>query len=169
MPQKVTQKQPNSKMCVVCGLKNDAGLKAKFFETEKNEVIALFKPRVEHQSYPGRLHGGMAAAILDEAIGRAIRIKYGDELWGVTAELTIRFKKPIPLDDELRVRGRITNENGRMFEGSGELLLSSGEVCATATGKYVKLPLEKIADFNVSEQEWKVTTSPDDPSQFHLD
>ena len=38
---KVTGKQPNSKMCFVCGLKNKFGLNASFYETDKNELIAL--------------------------------------------------------------------------------------------------------------------------------
>ena len=166
MRRTVTQKQPNSKMCLVCGLKNDSGLKARFYEVDQNEVIAVFTPHEEHQSYPGRLHGGMATAILDEAIGRAIRITQGDTLWGVTAEFSIRIRKPIPLHQELRVRGRITSENERLFEGTGELLLADGEVAATAKGKYMKLPLEKIADFDVSAQEWTVTEDQNDPEFF---
>ena len=85
--QKVTGKQENSKMCFVCGLKNRYGLKAQFYETENNEIVAIFKGEEEHQGYPGRLHGGIAASILDETIGRAININSENELWGVTLEL----------------------------------------------------------------------------------
>ncbi|MCM8762953.1 MAG: PaaI family thioesterase, partial [Candidatus Omnitrophica bacterium] len=53
----VTSKQPNSRMCFVCGLKNAFGLKAAFFNLDTGEVAALFTPREEHQGYPGRLHG----------------------------------------------------------------------------------------------------------------
>ena len=100
MEHKITGKQPNSKLCLVCGMKNPFGLKAFFYETEKKELIAVFKTCEEHQSYPGRLHGGIAAAIMDETIGRAILMHYEKEIWGVTAELKLRFKKPIPLDQE---------------------------------------------------------------------
>lgn len=168
MAHRVQAKQPNSKMCLVCGLKNPYGLKAFFYELESGDLVATFTGREEHQSYPGRLHGGIATAILDEAIGRAIRIRYGDTLWGVTVEITTRFKKPIPLHTRLSVRCRITQEDSRFFEGTGEILLPDGELAATGKGKYIKLPLEKIADFNVEEQEWKVTPSPDDPVDFAL-
>ena len=80
MKHKVTGKQENSKMCFICGKKNNFGLKASFYETEKNELIAIFKPCQEHQGYPGRLHGGIAAAILDETIGRNINVGRDDEL-----------------------------------------------------------------------------------------
>jgi uncharacterized protein (TIGR00369 family) len=164
----VTAKQPNSKMCLVCGLKNPFGLHTSFFELDNNELLAVFKPRGEHQSYPGRLHGGIISTILDETIGRAIMIQSEGDIWGVTVDLQIRFKKPVPLDEELRVIGRITKDSNRFFEGTGELLLQDGTVAATGHGKYLKVPLEKIADFDVDHQEWQVVQSNDDPKSFQL-
>ena len=58
MKQTVKNKQNNSKMCFVCGMSNDLGLKASFFEMENDELVAFFTPQDIHQSYPGRLHGG---------------------------------------------------------------------------------------------------------------
>lgn len=156
-------------MCFLCGLKNPFGLKAAFYELENNEIVSVFKPSTEHQSYPGRLHGGIATTVLDETIGRAIMMKYKDgEIWGVTVEFTTRFKKPIPLNEELRVVGRIVNETSRTFEGTGELLLANGEVAATGFGKYLRMPINKIADFDPLEQEWKVTKTEKDPDYFEL-
>ncbi len=163
MQYKITGKQPNSKMCLVCGMKNPLGLKTFFYETDTKELIAVFKPAEEHQSYPNRLHGGIATAILDETIGRAILMHHDEEVWGVTIEIKIRFKKPMPLYDEIRVIGRITKESNRFFEGTGELILSNGEIAATAEGKYMKLPLEGIADFDREENEWRVISSDNDP------
>ena len=88
----VKNKQNNSKFCCVCGLDNDYGLKAKFFELENDQLVATFSPCKFHQGYPGRLHGGIASAILDEAMGRAILIS-DDKVWGVTVELGVKFKK----------------------------------------------------------------------------
>ena len=168
MPLKVTAKQPNSKMCLVCGLKNPFGLHTSFFELDNNELLAIFKPREEHQSYPGRLHGGIISTILDETIGRAIMIESEGEIWGVTVDLQIRFKKPVPLNEELRVIGRITKNGSRFFEGTGELLLKDGTFAAEGHGKYLKAPLEKIADFDVDAQEWAVVSSLNDPEEIHL-
>jgi acyl-coenzyme A thioesterase PaaI-like protein len=110
----------------------------------------------------------MTTAILDETIGRAILGRYEGAIWGVTVEFTTKFKRPIPLDTELRVVGRITTDTGRFFEGTGELLLPDGEVAATGVGRYMKLPLEKIADFDAEEQEWRVVRSDDDPSDIDV-
>ena len=164
----VTAKQPNSRMCLVCGLKNPFGLHTSFFELDNNELLAIFKPREEHQSYPGRLHGGIISTILDEAIGRAIMIHSEGDIWGVTVDLQIRFKKPVPLHEELRVIGRITKDSSRFFEGTGELLLQDGSIAAEGRGKYLKIPLEKIADFDVDHQEWRVVDSSDDPKEVTL-
>ncbi|MCJ7666146.1 MAG: PaaI family thioesterase [Actinobacteria bacterium] len=168
MERKITGKQPNSKMCFICGLKNDTGLKAAFYETDKNELIAVFRPNQEHQGYPGRLHGGIAAAILDEAIGRAVTIGKDADIWGVTLEFSIKFKKPIPLEKELKVVTRLTEDGRRIFKGTGKIILPDGEIAATGEGKYIKLPIEKIADFDKDENEWQIVRSGDDPDMIEI-
>ena len=82
--------------------------------------------------------------------------------------ISIRFKQPIPLDEELRVIGRITKESRRSFEGAGEILLPDGTVAAEGRGKYIKLPLEKIADFDVEAQEWRVVAADADPEGVEI-
>jgi acyl-coenzyme A thioesterase PaaI-like protein len=168
MKKKVTAKQPNSKMCFVCGLKNTMGLRAGFYELEDGELLALFRPAEEHQGYPARLHGGVAAAILDETIGRAIMIRSHGEVWGVTVEFSMRLKKPVPLDGEIRVVGRLEKDGGRIFEGTGEILLPDGSAAVEARGKYIKMPIEKIADFDREEQHWRVTAMTGDPEEVEL-
>jgi acyl-coenzyme A thioesterase PaaI-like protein len=164
----VKRKQQNSKMCLVCGLKNPYGLKTSFYEIDGNELVGVVTPTLVHQSYPGRLHGGITTALLDETIGRAIMIRHDDSIWGVTVEFTVKFKKPITLNQELRIVGRITHESSRFFEGTGEILLPDGEVAASGSGKYLKLPIEKIADFDVADQEWKVSNSGNDPREIDV-
>ena len=168
MNRKVEAKQKNSKMCLVCGMKNSFGLKAFFYELDNGEVVSLFTPCEEHQSYPGRMHGGIACAILDETIGRAIMPLYGEDIWGVTIEFKIVFRKPIPLNVELKTVGRITSDTRRAFEGTGEIILPGGVVAAEGWGKYIKMPIEKISDFGVEEQEWKVISLEDDPSEIEI-
>jgi len=168
MIHKITGKQHNSKMCFVCGLKNNFGIHAHFYVTENKELIALFTPSEEHQSYPGRMHGGIASAVLDETIGRAILNRYEEEVWGVTLDLNVKFKKPIPLNEELKVIGRITNENNRIFEGTGEIILKNGDVAVTAYGKYLKVPLEKITDFDKKENEWRIVKLETDPAEIEI-
>jgi len=168
MNQKVTKKQPNSKMCFVCGLKNIAGLQASFFETDGNNLIATFTPTEQHQSYPGRLHGGIASAILDETIGRAIMLGSETEIWGITLNLTMKYCKPVPLNTRLTVVGRVEEQNSRFFSGSGEILLPDGEIAVSARGRYMKAPIEKIADFDFVNNEWEVVSQESDPEYIEL-
>jgi acyl-coenzyme A thioesterase PaaI-like protein len=165
---RVVAAQNISRMCLVCGVDNVAGLHARFYELapEEGEVgadatgasvgpelLGVFAPQPEHQSYPGRLHGGIASAILDETIGRAITMLHPGT-WGVTAELRVRFRRPVPLDAPIRAVGRITRDTRRLFEGAGEILLADGSVAVEAAGKYLKMDLEEIAPGGMSEAEW---------------
>lgn len=149
------KKQPNSKMCFICGMKNVAGVKVFFYEQDDGSVLARFTGREIHQGYPGRMHGGVISGILDETMGRAVMFN-GGEIWGVTVALEMRFKQPVPLDVELTAVGRIVKDRQFYFEGTGELLLPDGTTAVEAKGKYWKLPLDDIADFDTEIQEWRV-------------
>jgi len=155
-------------MCFVCGEKNDFGLHARFYETDSNELIALITPSEQHQGYPGRMHGGIAATILDEVIARSICNGKDEQLWGVTLELKTKFRKPVPLGEELKVVGRVTSEGTRSFEGTGEILLQNGEIAVSAEGKYIKLTADKIANDQFVKNEWFYTESFDDPSEIEI-
>jgi uncharacterized protein (TIGR00369 family) len=158
MARTVKAAQNVSRMCMVCGTENTSGLHARFFELDSGELAGVFTPRPEHQGYPGRLHGGVASTILDETIGRALEITQPGA-WGVTVELTVRYRKPVPLDQEVRAIARITKDSGRLFEGTGEIRLADGTVAVEASGKYLRLPIERIAEGDMSEQ-WFADTRP---------
>jgi len=148
---KVLAAQNISRMCLVCGADNPAGLHARFYELEDGELMGVFQPQAVHQSYPGRLHGGIASTVLDETIGRAMNIANPDE-WGVTVELTVRFRKPVPLDEEIHAIARITRDSKRIFEGTGEIVLADGTVAVEASGKYMKMAIGAIADGDFDSQ-----------------
>ena len=142
-----------SRMCLVCGIENAAGLKARFFVLDNGELAGAFQVREQHQGYPGRLHGGMVSAILDEIIGRAINVA-DTHTWGVTIEFTVKFRKPVPLDREVKAVARITRDASRLFEGTGEIVLEDGSTAAQAHGRYLKMPIEDIAAVEFSDREW---------------
>lgn len=163
MEHRVIKKQENAKNCFACGTENDLGLKAFFYEMDNGDLVATFRVLEEHQSYPGRLHGGISAAILDETIGRAIMIEE-PEVWGVTVELSLKYRKPVPLDVPLKAVGRITRSTHRIFEGTGEILLPDGSAAVTAEGRYLKMPIDKITSKEfVESEEMHLETSDQDP------
>lgn len=164
----VVRRQPNAKMCFVCGMENTFGLKSRFYELENGELLALFQPAEQHQGYPGRLHGGLAASILDETIGRAIMLRQAGDIWGVTVDFSVRFRKPVPLDGEVQVIARIEREDRRTFAGTGEILLSDGSVAIEGKGRYLKRDIQQIADFDHEGDEWQVIASAEDPKIVFL-
>ena len=142
-----------SSQCVVCGEHNPFSLFTKFFELEDDFLVGVFAPKDHHQSYPGRMHGGMISSVIDETIGRAVQIKDPD-VWGVTGELKVRFLKPTPLGETLHCFSKLTQENSRMIKGVAVLESESGELLATGSATYVKLDVEKIADGGLKEEDW---------------
>lgn len=158
MKRKVLASQNVSRMCMVCGTENAAGLKARFYQLDGDEMLGIFQPLEQHQGYPDRLHGGISSAVLDETIGRAINLTDPDA-FGVTVELTVRYRKPVPIDGEIRAVGRITRDTSRIFEGTGEIVLDDGTIAVEASGRYMKMPVGKIAEGDF-EAEWFADTRP---------
>lgn len=128
--------------CFACGLENESGLHTRFFATQEGHMLGIVEPREVFQSYPNRMHGGIAATILDETIGRAINLSSDD--WGVTINLQITYRKPVPLDSTLYCRSMIIEDGKRTFIGVGEIVLEDGSVAVQAEGRFMRMSLEKI-------------------------
>ncbi len=150
---KVIQKQRNSRMCAMCGLDNVYGVRAPFYSMEDKSVVTLFKYRPEHQSYPGRVHGGLITAMLDEMGLRALWAKEGGEYtYGVTTSLETKYRKPVPYDTELIGRGEVIKDTAHFFVAHCTISLPNGTVLAEAEVRYLRLPVDKLGD-NISEHE----------------
>ncbi len=118
--------------CFVCGDKNKIGLKVKFYE-KNGGAAAEFSPKETLEGYKGLLHGGILAALLDEIMIKAVLVK---DVYCVTAELSVRYKKPVDIADKLSFFGWIDKENGRVCTTKGWAKNQRGEAVAEAEGKY---------------------------------
>lgn len=142
---KVVSKQRNSKMCAICGMDNKYGVHAQFYNMEDGSVMTKFKYREEHQSYPGRVHGGLITAMLDEMGLRALWAKEGsEEKLGVTMSLDTKYRKPVPYDEEIIGKGIVIKENNKFFVVDSKIMDLQGNVLANGTIKYIKLDTNKI-------------------------
>ncbi|MFA6801456.1 MAG: PaaI family thioesterase [Acholeplasmataceae bacterium] len=165
---KVTKEQNNGSKCFICGIHNNHGLKTKYYEIEGNRVLGVFKGDDLHQSFPGRMHGGIVAALLDETIGRALQID-DPERWSVTFELTTKFLKPMPLEEELYVVGWIDQVRHHIYFGQGYICDQKGQVLATATGKYFEQNIREIlVDKEDLGEEWIYVADEKMPLSFEL-
>jgi uncharacterized protein (TIGR00369 family) len=167
MKKKVIRKQNNSSRCFICGVANDKGLHTEFYELEDGTLAATAVAQSFHQSYPGRVHGGVSTALLDETIGRAINITE-PETWGVTVEINVRYKKPVPYDVPLLITGKITENRSRLFSGEGRIILPDGTTAVTATAKYMKLKLKDISEFDGVTDIWEELPRAGDPTELEI-
>ena len=125
--------------CFVCGQRNPFGLRL-VFRVEEKSIVADFQPREEHQGFPGIVHGGIVAAVLDEALGRTSLL--GNNLeWTMTGRLELRYRRSVPYGPLLRVRAMLETERRRVLQARGVLTLADNEqvVLAEATGTFLPL------------------------------
>lgn len=142
---RVIGKQRNSKMCFICGMDNPIGLKAQFYNMEDGSVMTPFVFRKEHQSFPERVHGGLAATMIDELGLRAMWAKdQSEESFGVTMSLSVKYRKPVPYDEELFARGIVVKETPKFVTIVSEIYDRAGELLVNGEAVYIKLSPEQI-------------------------
>jgi acyl-coenzyme A thioesterase PaaI-like protein len=121
----------NEGFCFGCGANNPIGLKLKF--TKAGEVLCTeFTPDKMHQGWPGLLHGGMVATLLDEVMSN---VAYTTGLTCLTAEMQLRQRKPIPVTETLVISAWITRRRSKIIETAGKICLKDGTVVAESTAK----------------------------------
>lgn len=129
--------------CFACGRQNPTGLQLDF-DVSQDRATARYTGVERHQGYDGYLHGGVVTALLDETMGWAF---FQRGVWGVTARLTVAFRAPVVLGQELLVSGWIVRERSRAIETKGQLeRASDGAILAEADGLFLRMPAERQAE-----------------------
>lgn len=147
-------KQANSRSCFVCGIENPVGLHLNFYETSPGEVTVNFSAPEQYQSYPGILHGGIIAAILDEAAGRA-HIRGNHPRFMFTAKLEIHYRKIVPVGQLLTIVGKAGKVRTRIAESWAGIYGSDGTLLAEASALYMDIPNQPDAT-TLESFGWKV-------------
>lgn len=119
--------------CFVCGDENECGLKVKFFE-EDEVAKAEFIVDQRFQGYKDILHGGIISALLDEVMIKAVLAR---NILVVTAQIEVKFKKPVKVGEKLFMEGVIKEKKGRIFLTEGKITNEDGALVAWGSGKYV--------------------------------
>ncbi len=150
--------QPNSKVCFVCGLENPSGQHLRFYNNGKDEVAADFTVQPNHQGYPDVVHGGIVAAILDEAGGRTVMA--GDPMrFFMTAKIEIRYRQPLPVGRPLKAMGRLVKLRDRLAAATAEICSAAGDVLAEAELVLTNIPDGMIDLSRADELAWRVYES----------
>jgi uncharacterized protein (TIGR00369 family) len=128
--------------CFGCGGANPRGLQLTFEQDDAaGRIRGRFRIGAEYQGATGYLHGGIIATLLDEVMAKVSRFK-GDH--AVTGELTIEYRKPVPVDEELMVEGWEVARDQRVRIREGEIRNRSGVVLARGQGKFIEVDRQRF-------------------------
>src|SRR3954447_23815151 len=124
--------------CVVSGEANPMGLDVQFFR-EGDEAVSRVVLGPAFEGAPNRAHGGVVAAIFDDLMGFVLTIV---ESPAYTAELTVRYKRPTPVGEEIEFRAGLVDRRGRRLRIEAAATDAAGTKIATAAGLFITIPRE---------------------------
>lgn len=120
----------DARRCFVCGPDNPIGLKLRF-APEGEGVRAEFTPSELHAGYTGLVHGGILAALIDDALANIWFLR-GEE--AVTAKIEVRFRQAARPGERLVVTAEPTGTRGGLMTARAVVARSDGDVIAEGTG-----------------------------------
>jgi len=152
-----TTKQPSSRGCFLCGRDNPVSLRVTWFNhPEIRQVRATVTVPDTHCSYPGVVHGGVVAALLDETAGRAVMGDGDFERLMVSVKLEVEYRRVTPTNEPLMLVGWVVQDNGSNAEVAAEIKLPNGKVSARAKGLLVRPPAQVREGWEGEREFWKV-------------
>ena len=118
--------------CFVCGQLNEIGLKA-VFEIDKDQQKSHCRITIPYgfQGWADVVHGGILSSLLDEACIYACQ-SAGQQF--VTAEMNVKFRKPVPVGTEIMVVGELLQHRKRVWQAMSQIEID-GTVHTEATAK----------------------------------
>jgi hypothetical protein len=119
--------------CFVCGPDNPHGFRLRIHR-EGTDALARFTPAPHLEGYPDRFHGGLVGLLVDEMLVYA-GAPHG--VWGMTATVNYRLRRPIPVGEEMLLRGTMTTGSARGFRASVAVHLADGTLAAEGAGTCV--------------------------------
>ncbi len=132
-------KQPSSRTCFLCGRQNDIGLKVTWHnDLEEHKVKAVVVVPEHFNGYPGIVHGGIVAALLDETAGRALLLDGDYDQLMVTLKLQVRYRKASPTGQPLALTGWTVSRTATRAKVAAELRLPDGSLAAESEAILLK-------------------------------
>lgn len=155
MTSQCTNKQPNAASCFVCGRDNSVGLHLSFYDDGEDTVSSSFTLDERFQGYPGIVHGGILASVLDEVVGRVAMI--GDHhRFMMTVTMKVSYRLPVEINTPLQAVGRIVKIRGRIGKAEGHIRLPDGSIGCEAELTLADMPQEIASESRLQELGWRV-------------
>jgi len=122
--------------CFACGRNNPNGLHLSFqIDKEKQTLKTTFVASPTYQGWDGIVHGGILSTLLDEAMANLV---YELGYQAVTASMEVKFKKPAPILEPLRVHGEVTEVSRRLIRAKALIAKDDGTIVAAATSTFMR-------------------------------
>jgi uncharacterized protein (TIGR00369 family) len=142
-------------MCFVCGRSNPVGLYMHFHDDGELQVVSEYTVPERYQGYPGIVHGGILAAMLDEVVARVSMI--GDHHhFMMSVKLQVLYRLPVPVEVPLKVIGRIVRLRGRLGKAEGKIHLPDNRVAVEAAMTLADVPQELLSRTHPRLLNWKI-------------
>ncbi|HVU73752.1 MAG TPA: PaaI family thioesterase [Mycobacteriales bacterium] len=119
----------------VTGSVNPWAMPMKVSVLEDKSVLGEVTLRRVHEGPPGWVHGGISALLLDQILGHATAAAGHPAM---TAGLNLRYKRPTPYGEPLRITAEFTGTEGRKILAAGRIMAADGSVCVEATGVFLQ-------------------------------
>jgi acyl-coenzyme A thioesterase PaaI-like protein len=128
-------------MCFVCGKRNPIGLRVEFDLDRTNlRITGSFIPKQVHEGYRGVVHGGLVAALLDEAM---VKLLWEVGIPAVSASLDIRLARPARIGEPLLIKGWVESQRGRLVLTGASVEDSDGRIVAEAKARCLRTDLKE--------------------------
>jgi len=139
-------------------MENPVGLHLHIYETAPGEVESTYLAPDHFQGYPGVLHGGIVAAIIDEISGRA---HMGDDplnpRFMFTAKLEVKYRRNVPIGRQLKLVGKAGKSRAKSAEAwAGIYDGETNELLAEGNTLLMDVPADQFDISRLNELGWKV-------------
>lgn len=134
------------------------GLHLHIYETEPGVVESQYIAPDHFQGYPGVLHGGIVAAILDEITGRAhMGSDPMNPRFMFTGKLEVKYRKNVPIGRMLKIVGKAGRTKGKVAEAwAGIYDAETNELYAEGNGMHINVPQDQVDMSQLEDLGWKI-------------
>lgn len=131
--------------CVVSGRANPMGIAMRVWR-DGDEAVARARLGPAFEGAPQRAHGGVVAAVFDDAMGYVLVIH---RLPAFTGRLTVDYRAPVPVGVDVEIRARLREREGRKLFLEATMSRIDGDdgepqpLCH-GDGLFIEIPPERL-------------------------
>jgi acyl-coenzyme A thioesterase PaaI-like protein len=112
------------------------------FERLDREVAAIVQLSADYESFPGAIHGGIVATILDESMARAVLEE--TRVPSVTIGMRVRYAQIMKPGERYHVTARITSVAGGVLHAEARLADAADNLTASASGTFLSMTADRV-------------------------